>query len=115
MGNVAEPYLEFTHHLDAFVSALIEGMNLGDAAYYALPTLSWQAVLLGDPLYQPFKVDLEEQLARLGEEQMALGQYAFIRKMRLLRAEGRFTEIRLWSLSPRMSEALFERKGFTPC
>ncbi len=96
LGNVAEPYLEFTHHLDAFVSAIVEGMNLGDAAYYALPTLSWQAVLLGDPLYQPFKVDLEEQLARLGEEQMALGQYAFIRKMRLLRAEGRFTETIEW-------------------
>ncbi len=56
LGNVNEPYLEFTHHLDHFFEALSRGWTLGDAAFYALPTLSWQAVLIGDPLYRPFKV-----------------------------------------------------------
>lgn len=56
LGNVYESYLEFTHHLDDFFEALSRDWTLGDAAYYALPTLSWQAVLIGDPLYRPFKV-----------------------------------------------------------
>ena len=56
LGNVYEPYLEYTHHLDAFFDTLSQDWTLGDAAYYALPTLSWQAVLIGDPLYRPFKI-----------------------------------------------------------
>ncbi len=91
-GNVWEPYLRFTHHPNEFFKALAEGRNFGDAAYYALPALSWQAVLIGDPLYQPFKVSLDQQLDNLDADNLPLGQYAVIRKMRLLRAEGGFAE-----------------------
>ncbi|HSH08871.1 MAG TPA: TIGR03790 family protein, partial [Oceanipulchritudo sp.] len=38
-GNVAEPYLTLTHHFDLFFSALANGWNFADAAYYALPGL----------------------------------------------------------------------------
>lgn len=62
VGNVFEPYLGFTHHPDLLLKALGAGKNFGDAVYYALPSLSWKAIALGDPLYQPFKVSLEEQL-----------------------------------------------------
>ena len=41
--------------------ALSRGQTLGEAAYYALPALSWQAVVIGDPLYRPFLVSLEDQ------------------------------------------------------
>ncbi len=92
VGNVFEPLLLYTHHLDLFAEALARGDCLGDAAYYALPALSWQAVLLGDPLYRPFKVTLQEQLARLDEDGMALGQYAIIRQMRRLTKEGKKDE-----------------------
>lgn len=63
MGNVFEPYLQLTHNPGLLVSALSRGWNLGDAAYYALPALSWQAITLGDPLYRPFRVSLPDQLA----------------------------------------------------
>ena len=54
IGNVYEPYLHLTHHLDIFHDRLIKGFSLVEAAYMAAPTLSWQNVVLGDPLYRPF-------------------------------------------------------------
>ena len=54
LGNVHEPYLHLTHHFDIFHDRLIRGFSLVEAAYMALPVLSWQNVVLGDPLYRPF-------------------------------------------------------------
>ena len=62
VGNVFEPYLQLTHRPDLLLRALVRGHNFGDAAYYALPVLSWQAIALGDPLYRPFRVTLDDQL-----------------------------------------------------
>jgi uncharacterized protein (TIGR03790 family) len=53
IGNVSEPYLHLTHHLHKLCEGILEGKSLGEAAYYSLPALSWQAVLIGDPLYRP--------------------------------------------------------------
>ena len=79
VGNVFEPYLGFTHRPNFLLRALSQGKNFGDAAYYALPALSWQAVAIGDPLYRPFKVPLAEQGG---------APYAVIRRAnRLVRAE----------------------------
>ncbi len=55
VGNVFEPDLKFVHRPDLLVRALVRGRNFGDAACYALPALSWQAIAIGDPLYCPFK------------------------------------------------------------
>ncbi|MGB2352059.1 MAG: hypothetical protein ACPH9O_10590, partial [Akkermansiaceae bacterium] len=54
LGNVHEPYLHLTHHFDIFHDRLIRGFSLVEAAYMALPVLSWQNVVLGDPLYRPY-------------------------------------------------------------
>ncbi len=54
LGNVYEPYLQMTHHLNIFHRRLLAGYTLAEAAYMALPVLSWQNVVLGDPLYRPF-------------------------------------------------------------
>lgn len=54
LGNVHEPYLQMTHHFDIFESRLLAGYTLVEAAYMALPVLSWQNIVLGDPLYRPF-------------------------------------------------------------
>ena len=67
LGNTAEPFLGLSHHVQLFFAALANGARLADAAYAALPGLSWQAIVLGDPLYQPFKVELITQLARIYE------------------------------------------------
>lgn len=54
LGNVYEPYLEMTHHFDIFQDRLLKGYTLVEAAYMAVPVLSWQNLVLGDPLYRPF-------------------------------------------------------------
>jgi uncharacterized protein (TIGR03790 family) len=87
MGNVFEPYLEFTHHPDLLLHALARGWTLGEAAYYALPVLSWQSVLIGDPLYRPFQVDFSEQWKSRGNLPPSLAPYAVLREMHLLDAE----------------------------
>jgi len=93
VGNTSEPYLELTHQPDLFLEKLADGGTLGEAAYYAVKGLSWQAILIGDPHYQPFKVSLEAQLARIkaGDTQ-PLDGYAIIRKMNLLTAAGETTQ-----------------------
>lgn len=54
VGNVFEPYLQLSHRPDFLLRALLRGDNFGDAAYYAEPALSWEAIAIGDPLYRPF-------------------------------------------------------------
>ena len=79
-GNVFEPYLQLTHHPDLLLRALARGATLGDAAYYALPALSWQTVLIGDPLYRPFAVPFDEQWKDLKKLPPRLAGYAALRR-----------------------------------
>lgn len=93
LGNVDEPYLQCTHYLQLLWKGLESGMSWGEAGYEALPFLSWQAVLIGDPLYEPLKKGLTEQMRRIrvggGTEYR---QYAMIRQMNLLKKSGRVDE-----------------------
>ena len=84
VGNVFEPYLHFTHPPHLLLRALARGATLVEAVYFALPALSWQAVAIGDPLYRPFAVSLEEQLANLASLPPMLAPYAVLRRMRQL-------------------------------
>ena len=88
VGNVFEPYLQLTHRPNLLLRALSQGKTFGDAAYYALPALSWQAVAVGDPLYRPFKVSLEEQERSAARLPPALATYAVIRRANLLLRQG---------------------------
>jgi len=55
IGPVYEPYVQGFPLPEIFYSFLVEGyMSLGEAYLVSLPYLSWQTVLVGDPLYQPF-------------------------------------------------------------
>jgi uncharacterized protein (TIGR03790 family) len=58
-GNVYEPYLNLTVHLDIFLNRLQAGFTLAESAYMATPALSWMGTVVGDPLYRPFKVAQE--------------------------------------------------------
>jgi uncharacterized protein (TIGR03790 family) len=49
-GHVYEPFLAFTPRPDALIPAYLNGRNLADSYYVAIPGLSWQNVVLGDPL-----------------------------------------------------------------
>jgi uncharacterized protein (TIGR03790 family) len=54
LGNVYEPYLALTPHLDVFVDRLRNGLNFAESAYASEQVLSWMTTFVGDPLYRPF-------------------------------------------------------------
>ncbi len=84
VGNVFEPYLQLTHRPDLLLRALARGENFGDAVCYAQPALSWQTVAIGDPLYHPFAVSVEDQWARRSTLPDEFRGYAVVRKMKQL-------------------------------
>ena len=89
VGSVYEPYLDAFYRPELLMRALVSGKEWGEAAYYALPFLSWQMVLIGDPLYRPFKVSLDAQLLMIQSgKAVPNAQYAVIRKMNVLLASG---------------------------
>lgn len=55
LGPVAEPYLHTFPEPCAFFKELYEGKCLVEAYYNTKPFNSWQLVLIGDPLYKPFR------------------------------------------------------------
>ena len=55
LGAVAEPYLRSIPKPDEFFTELLNGRCLVEAYYRTKPFNSWQLVLIGDPLYRPFR------------------------------------------------------------
>jgi len=49
-GHVYEPYLIFTPRPDLLLPAYYQGRNLAESYYLSLPALSWQNIVVGDPL-----------------------------------------------------------------
>lgn len=88
VGNVFEPYLELTFRPDMLMQRLAEGAEFGEAAYHALPSLSWMGIVVGDPLYRPFTRTLSSQVNALAKDNNArLDQYVVLRQMQALQAE----------------------------
>ncbi|MEI7927380.1 MAG: TIGR03790 family protein [Verrucomicrobiales bacterium] len=54
IGNVYEPYLGVTHYFDILHKRLLGGATFAEAAWAAMPAVSWQGVVFGDPLYRPY-------------------------------------------------------------
>ena len=54
-GHVAEPYLIAAIRPDVLFPAYVSGANLAESFYAAMPYLSWQTVVIGDPLCAPFR------------------------------------------------------------
>jgi len=91
VGNVYEPYLEYLHRPDMLLDALIHGDDLVDAAYYALPVLSWQSIVIGDPLYRPFASSpVNRDFATLPADTAG---YAAIEQMNLLDKTGKQADV----------------------
>jgi len=87
VGNVYEPYLEYTARPQVLLAHLMAGGNFGEAVALSTPALSWQSVAIGDPLYRPFKVSLVDQLK--DSQDTTFGAYASIREINhLLAKEG---------------------------
>ena len=54
-GHVSEPFLESTIRPNILFPAYLSGFNLIESYYLAMPYLSWQTVVIGDPLCAPFR------------------------------------------------------------
>lgn len=54
IGNVYEPYLGVTHYFDILHKRLLDGSTFAEASWAAMPAVSWQGVVFGDPLYRPY-------------------------------------------------------------
>ena len=54
IGNVYEPYLQFTSQLNIFNDRLLHGFTFAESAYMSMRVLSWMSVMVGDPLYRPY-------------------------------------------------------------
>jgi hypothetical protein len=92
MGNVYEPYLTMTPHIDMFFKRLLAGAPFLEAAYYSEPVVSWQTTFEGDPLYRPFAASLDEQIQRLEADHKPEVEWAYLRKINLLIAQDGITE-----------------------
>lgn len=58
LGPVEEPYIQSFPVPDQFFPLLLSGeLPLVDVYFRTIPQLSWRQVLIGDPLYTPFKVN----------------------------------------------------------
>jgi len=71
LGAVAEPYLQSIPRPDEFFAELLNGRCLVEAYYATKPFNSWQLVLIGDPLYRPFR---KHRLYRRGAGERGFGE-----------------------------------------
>lgn len=114
MGNVYEPSLTMTPHVDIFFRRLLDGATFLEAAYASQPVLSWQTTFAGDPLYRPFGLSLDEQIERLEADKSPDLPWAYLRKVNLLIAQSRLPEAeKLCRAKAEMlsSNALYEKLG----
>jgi uncharacterized protein (TIGR03790 family) len=61
LGPVAEPYLQSFPVPEVFFGCLCDGGTLVECYTVSNPFWSWQMVLIGDPLYRPFRPFLEKR------------------------------------------------------
>ncbi len=64
LGNVYEPYLQLTANLNIFNDRLLHGFTLAESAYMSMQALSWMSVVVGDPLYRPYRSWTQFELSR---------------------------------------------------
>ncbi len=94
IGFVDEPYLEGTPNLAVFFDRLLaRGFTFGEAAYAAQSGLSWQTIVVGDPLYRPRGRSEEERVAELNQRRSPLVEWPLLHAAnRRLVASGAATE-----------------------
>ncbi len=73
IGYVEEPFLSLTLDLHAFFGRFVFfGNTFAEAAYAGQKALSWQATVVGDPLYRPFWQTTDRQEKELGAKNSPL-------------------------------------------
>ncbi|MDW8344263.1 MAG: TIGR03790 family protein [Verrucomicrobiae bacterium] len=113
-GNVYEPYLSLTPHVNIWIRRLLDGSTWIEALYASVPALSWQTTMIGDPLYRPFAVSIGPQLAMAERDEHPYADWVFVRHINLLRAQGRNDEALTLArqlAEQRRSATLWEKVG----
>ncbi|MCI0748089.1 MAG: TIGR03790 family protein, partial [Verrucomicrobia subdivision 3 bacterium] len=88
MGNVDEPYLALTPDLPVFFHRFISGFNFAEAAWASANSISWQTVMLGDPLYRPYGQRYEQTVKDLERRRSALLEWPIARDVSVRLARG---------------------------
>lgn len=89
MGCVDEPYLDLTPNVGVFFAWLLTRRhNFAEAAYAAIPALSWQITVIGDPLYRPMAREPRELHAELERTRSPLLPWSVLRVVNLNLAAG---------------------------
>lgn len=76
LGNVYEPYLQFTAQLDIFNDRLLHGFSFAESAYMSMRVLSWMSVMVGDPLYRPYASWLQIDANKTGGAWQSYHEFA---------------------------------------
>ncbi len=85
MGSVYEPYLDGTPDIGVFFARfIILGFTFGEAAYASIPCLSWQTTVVGDPLFRPFRRDLQELQKYFQETQNPMLEWVHLRHVNMI-------------------------------
>lgn len=89
-GHVAEPYLDATIRPQILFPAYLSGMNLAESFYLAMPSLGWQAIVIGDPLCAPFTREALPQPAidKGPDPQTGLPAFFSARRLKVLEDQG---------------------------
>jgi len=90
MGAVDEPYLTFTPDLQIFIDRLCSGFTFGESAYLSQRALSWQITVVGDPLYRPFTMTINEGIKELEQTQNPAVEWLYLRHINQLIEQQQF-------------------------
>ena len=94
-GYIGEPFVDGTIRPDILFPGYVGGLNLIEAYYAAMPYLSWQTVVVGDPLCAPFRLKTlpPEQTAPDLDRETELPNYFSTRRLAVLMADGASSEV----------------------
>jgi len=89
-GHVAEPYLDGSARPQILFPAYVAGFNLAESFYQSIPFLSWQNVVIGDPLCAPFSRApvAAEEISPPSDPDTELSKYFSARRLAVLASYG---------------------------
>jgi uncharacterized protein (TIGR03790 family) len=85
-GHVAEPFLDGSSRPQILFPAYVAGFNLAESFYLSIPYVSWQNIVIGDPLCAPFErpSPTSEELTPPVDPETELPEFFSARRLALL-------------------------------
>lgn len=115
-GHVAEPFLNGTVRPDLLFPAYAAGYNLIESFYMAIPSLSWQTVVIGDPLctaFAPRPTPATTELQPALNPDTELPQYFSERRLAVLASLGAKPAAAQWFARAEIRDAKGDAQGST--